>query len=164
MIGAAGGVHSSQNIDPSKLGSSQPIQGQIGSRGAEGVLITKSASSAAADAAEEMSMVANQFKKNLDKRKLISGSGLSVTILERIQKIRTIQGAQAVKDLLNKFQSQENLTDQQIRERLESFSDDPVDQYVALDIVAEYFEELGDKDKADQLRSLRDGIKTNHAL
>ena len=111
-----------------------------------------------------MSFVARQFKtKTTEKRKLKSGSGLSKSILDRIKKIQTIQGAQGVKDLLNNFQNRKGLSEQYIREKLKSFSDDPVDQFMALDIAAEYFEELGDKEKADTITALKNEIREKNS-
>ena len=158
-----GGVHFSQHPGPTRFEGAKGPEGLQGKLNGEGLVATSNAASKFADAAEEMSFVANQFKnKTSDKRKLKSGSGLSASILERIKKIQTIQGAQGVKDLLNNFQTQKNLTEKQIRERLEEFSDDPVDQFTALDIAAEYFEQLGDKAKADQLRGVRDEIRAEN--
>ena len=151
-----GGVHFSQHPGPVKFEGAQGPKGLQGKLNGEGLVATSNAASKFADAAEEMSFVAGNFKqKTADKRKLKSGSGLSVSILERIKKIQTIQGAQGVKDLLNNFQTQKNLSDQQIREKLKSFSDDPVDQFMAMDIAADYFEQMGDKAKADQLRGIK---------
>ena len=159
-----GGVHFTQHPGPAKqLEGGKSPQGLQGKLQGEGLVATSNAASKFADAAEEMSFIAGQFKnKTSDKRKFKTGSGLSVSILERIKKIQTIQGVQGVKDLLNNFQTQKNLTNQQIREKLEGFSDDPVDQFAALDIAADYFEQLGDKQKADQLRGVRDDIRAEH--
>ncbi|MCW7556340.1 TyeA family type III secretion system gatekeeper subunit [Endozoicomonas gorgoniicola] len=159
-----GGVHFTQHPGPTKqLEGGKSPQGLQGKLQGEGLVATSNAASKFADAAEEMSFIAGQFKnKTSDKRKFKTGSGLSASILERIKKIQTIQGVQGVKDLLNNFQTQKNLTNQQIREKLEEFSDDPVDQFTALDIAADYFEQLGDKQKADQLRGVRDDIRAEH--
>ncbi|UYM14721.1 TyeA family type III secretion system gatekeeper subunit [Endozoicomonas euniceicola] len=159
-----GGVHFTQHPGPARQpeGAKSP-QGLQGKLQGEGLVATSDTASKFADAAEEMSFIAGQFKnKTSDKRKFKTGTGLSASILERIKKIQTIQGVQGVKDLLNNFQTQQNLTNQQIREKLEEFSDDPVDQFTALDIAADYFEQLGDKQKADQLRGVRDDIRTEH--
>ena len=159
-----GGVQFTQQPDSNRqLEGAKNPQGLQGKLQGEGLVATSDTASKFADAAEEMSFIAGQFKnKTSDKRKFKTGTGLSVSILERIKKIQTIQGVQGVKDLLNNFQTQKNLTDQQIREKLEEFSDDPVDQFTALDIAADYFEQLGDKQKADQLRGVRDGIRDEH--
>ena len=159
-----GGVHFTQHPGPARQpeGAKSP-QGLQGKLQGEGLVATSNTASKFADAAEEMSFIAGQFKnKTSDKRKFKTGTGLSASILERIKKIQTIQGVQGVKDLLNNFQTQQNLTNQQIREKLEEFSDDPVDQFAALDIAADYFEQLGDKQKADQLRGVRDDIRAEH--
>ena len=159
-----GGVHFTQHPGSTKqLEGAKSPQGLQGKMQGEGLVATSNTASKFADAAEELSFIAGQFKnKTSDKRKFKTGTGLSVSILERIKKIQTIQGVQGVKDLLNNFQTQQNLTNQQIREKLEEFSDDPVDQFTALDIAADYFEQLGDKQKADQLRGVRDDIRSEH--
>ncbi|AMO57848.1 hypothetical protein GZ77_12815 [Endozoicomonas montiporae] len=159
-----GGVHFTQHPGPTKqLEGAKSPQGQPGKLQGEGLVATSNDASKFADAAEEMSFIAGQFKnKTSDKRKFKTGSGLSASILDRVKKIQTIQGVQGVKDLLNNFQTQKNLTNQQIRERLEEFSDDQVDQFMALDIAADYFERLGDKEKADQIREIRDDIRAEN--
>lgn len=112
----------------------------------------------AADAMEEMSFAKSQFKDDLKDRKVSKGDDLSKKLLERIQKIQTIQNAQEIKDFLNKLKSNPNLTQDQLQRRLEEFSDDKLHQFVLLDSAADFFEELGDTEKAEMVRSMRDSF------
>ena len=159
-----GGVHFTQHPGPTKsLDGAKSPQGQPGKLQGEGLVAISDSTSKFADAAEEMSFIAGQFKnKTSDKRKFKTGSGLTGFILDRIKKIQTIQGVQGVKDLLNNFQAQKNLSNQQVREELKKFSDDPVDQFTALDIAAGYFKQLGDKQKEDLIRGVQDDIRAEN--
>lgn len=112
----------------------------------------------AADAMEEMSFAKNQFKDDLKDRKVKKGDDLASKILERVQKIQTIQNAQEIKDFLNKLQSNPNLSQDQLQRRLEEFSDDKLHQFAALDSAADYFEDLGDTEKAEMIRNMRDSF------
>ena len=147
---------------------SDAVQGPGGLQGkinGESFVATSSATSQMADLAEELAFVANQFKqKTSDKRKFKSGTLLSDQIKERIQKIQTIKGAEPVKKLLDEFQTRQRQTDRQIRERLEQFSDDVVDQYAVLDSAAEYFESIGDAEKARQFAAIRDQLMNENEV
>ena len=148
-----------QQPGPVRPDSTQSPAGLPGKLNGEAFIATSSANSQIADMAEEMSFVANQFKhKTSDKRKLKSGTQLSDQIRKRIQKIQTIQGTQSVKDLLNEFQTRQRLSNQQIRDRLEQFSGDVVDQYAVLDSAVEHFETIGDTEKSKQFATIRDQL------
>ena len=144
-----------ESTQPKK--GSQALQGKLAG---EGVSVSSNSASALQDSLEEMSMVANQFKdKSLDKRKVKSGSEMTDRIMERIQKIQSIQSTQAFKDVVSKFSQQATLNPQNILKQAEEFTDDPLEQYAMLDFAAEYFAELGDDEKAEQIKAVRDGIK-----
>ncbi len=108
----------------------------------------------AADIAEEITQVRSQFKDDLKERKVSKGDDLSRKILDRVKKIQTIQNAQEIKDFLQKLKADPNLTRQQLQEKLKDFSDDVLHQFMALELAAEFFEDLGDTEKAELLRGV----------
>ncbi|MRI32160.1 TyeA family type III secretion system gatekeeper subunit [Endozoicomonas sp. OPT23] len=138
-------------------------KGALGLKGrlsGENVVVKSDSQSALMDAAEELSMVANQFKsKKLDKRKMKSGSELSDKIMEKIKKIQTIQKTEAFKDTVNKFTDQKSLNQNQILKQARDFSGDPLEQYALLDFAQEYFAEQGDEEKANQIATAKKRIK-----
>ena len=162
-----GGVQTPLQLAP---GTQQPSEASKKAASArvngESVVFQSNTASQVADMAEEMSMVTHQFKnKTFDKRKAKSGSELSERILERIKKVQTIQNSQAVKDLLNQFRGNSNLSENEIKKKLKDFSDDVLEQFVALDLAVSHFEELGDTKKAEQLAGIRDELrKENETL
>lgn len=160
MANPLGGVNSTPVADLGRnFNEAAPSQLQ-GTLKGQTVSVTKDAAAATADIAEEMSLMADKFRdKSLDKRKLKSGSELSDKILERIKKIQAIQETQAFKDLVNKFSEKPILNLSDLLRQAREFSDDIVEQFTALDLAAEYFEEQGDVKKANQLREARDKIK-----
>ena len=119
---------------------------------------TSSPLAKAADLAEEMSFAKSQFKDDLKDRKLSKSDELAKKILERIEKIQTIQNAQEIKDFLNQLKSNPNLTREQLERKLEEFSDDKLHQFAALDSAADFYEELGDTEKAQMIREMRDNF------
>ncbi len=138
-------------------------KGTLGLKGklsGENVVVKSDAQSKLMDAAEELSMVANQFKsKKLDKRKMKSGSELSDKMLEKIKKIQTIQKTEAFKDTISKFGNQPSLNQNQILRQARDFSDDLLEQYALLDFAQEYFAENGDEEKANQIATAKKRIK-----
>lgn len=117
---------------------------------------TSSPLAKAAEAMEEMTFVKSQFKDDLKDRKVSKGDDLAKKMMERIQKIQTIQNAQEIRDFQNQIKANPNLTQQQLQQKLEEFSDDKLHQYAALETALEFFEELGDTEKADMIRETRD--------
>ena len=147
------GLETRQAGEAGKAAASGKVNGEI-------FVAQTNTSSQVADIAEEMSMLTHQFKnKTFDKRKAKSGSELSERLLKQVEKIQTLQDVQALKDLLNQFGSQANLSDGEIKKKLKDFTDDVLEQFVALDLAAGYFEELGDTKKAEKLRGIRDELK-----
>ncbi|WP_422134879.1 MULTISPECIES: TyeA family type III secretion system gatekeeper subunit [unclassified Endozoicomonas] len=148
---------------PSFLESNQNVAGNQGAKGkvaGQTVQVRSDATSALLDSAEELSMVADRFKQTkLKDRKLSSGSELSDKLLERIKKIQAIQETQAFKDLVNNFSNQTNLNPNQVLKQAQEFSDDVLEQFAALDFAAEYFEEQGDQEKANQIRTAQQSIR-----
>ncbi|WP_062267264.1 TyeA family type III secretion system gatekeeper subunit [Endozoicomonas arenosclerae] len=148
---------------PSFLESNQNIAGNQGAKGkvaGQAVQVKSDSTSALLDSAEELSMVADRFKQTkLKDRKLSTGSELSDKLLERIKKIQAIQETQAFKDLVNNFVNQPNLNLNQVLKQAQEFSDDVLEQFAALDFAAEYFEELGDEEKANQIRTAQQRIR-----
>ncbi|WP_257276066.1 MULTISPECIES: TyeA family type III secretion system gatekeeper subunit [unclassified Endozoicomonas] len=148
---------------PSFLESNQNVAGNQGAKGkvaGQTVQVRSDATSALLDSAEELSMVADRFKQTkLKDRKLSSGSELSDKLLERIKKIQAIQETQAFKDLANHFSNQTNLNPNQVLKQAQEFSDDVLEQFAALDFAADYFEELGDQEKASQIRKAQQSIR-----
>ncbi|MGI9275657.1 MAG: TyeA family type III secretion system gatekeeper subunit [Endozoicomonas sp.] len=159
-----GGVQTSQQpgLETRQAGEAGK-QAASGKVNGETFVAQTNTASQVADIAEEMSMLSHQFKdKTFDKRKAKSGSELSERLLKQVEKIQTLQNVQALKDLLNQFGTQANLSDGEIKKKLKDFSDDVLEQFVALDLAAEYFEELGDTKKAEKLRGIRDELKKNN--
>ncbi|MGI9283350.1 MAG: TyeA family type III secretion system gatekeeper subunit [Endozoicomonas sp.] len=148
---------------PSYLESNQNITGNQGAKGkvaGESVFVKTDATSALLDNAEEMTQIAKLFdNKNLKDRKLSTGSELTDKLLERIKKVQAIQETQSFKDLVNHFNSQPNLNLNQVLKQAQEFSDDVLEQFAALDFAAEYFEALGDEEKANQLRTAQQRIR-----
>lgn len=146
----------------------QDVEGETGTQGLAGkaangeklvaTMNTSSPLAKAADAMEEMSFAKSQFKDDLKDRKVKAGDDLAKKLLERVQKIQTIQNAQEIRDFLNQLKSNPNLTQEQLQRRLEEFSDDKLHQFVLLDSAADFFEELGDTEKAEMVRSMRDSF------
>ncbi|KEQ18906.1 TyeA family type III secretion system gatekeeper subunit [Endozoicomonas numazuensis] len=151
---------------PSFLESNQNIAGNQGAKGkvaGQTVQVRSDAASALLDSAEELSMVADRFKQTkLKDRKLSTGSELSDKLLERIRKIQAIQETQAFKDLVNNFNNQPNLNLNQVLKQAQEFSDDVLEQFAALDFAAEYFEEQGDEEKANQIRTAQQRLRENN--
>ena len=119
---------------------------------------TSSPLAKAADAMEEMSFAKSQFKDDLKDRKVSKDDDLAAKLRELIQKVQTIQNVQEIKDFHNQLKSSPNLSQQQLQRRLEEFSDDKLHQYAALDSAIDFFEELGDTEKADLVRGMRDSF------
>ena len=146
----------------------QGVEGEAGPQGLAGkaangeklvaTVNTSSPLAKAADAMEEMSFAKSQFKDDLKDRKVKNGDDLAKKLLERVQKIQTIQNAQEIKDFLQKLKANPNLTQEQLQRRLEEFSDDKLHQYAVLDSAVDFFEELGDTEKADMIRAMRDSF------
>lgn len=146
----------------------QDVEGETGPQGLAGkaangeklIANTNTASplAKAAEAMEEMSFAKSQFKNDLKDRKLSKSDELARKILERIEKIQTIQSAQEIRDFLNKLKSSPNLTREQLERKLEEFSDDKLHQFAALDSAADFYEELGDIEKAQMIRDMRDNF------
>ena len=137
-------------------------QGLTGKAGnGEKLVATTNTSSPLAKAAEnmeEMSFAKSQFKDDLKDRKVKKGDDLGQKILERVQKIQTIQSSQEIRDFLNQLKSNPNLTQEQLQRKLEDFSDDKLHQFAALDSAADFYEELGDTEKAQMIRATRDSF------
>ena len=146
----------------------QDVEGETGPQGVAGkaangeklVATTNTASplAKAADAMEEMSFAKSQFKDDLKDRKLGKSDELAKKILERIEKIQTIQNAQEIKDFLNQLKSNPNLSQEELKRKLEDFSDDKLHQFAALDSAADFYKELGDTEKAQMIREIRDSF------
>ena len=160
MAASIEGAGSIQQPAFQNIPSDKGALGLKGKLSGENVVVKSDAQSAMMDAAEELSMVANQFKsKKLDKRKMKSGSELSDKIMEKIKKIQTIQKTEAFKDMVSKFSDQKTLTNQQLLQQAKDFSDDPLEQYALLDFAEEYFAAQGDEEKAKQIAAAKKQIK-----
>jgi type III secretion protein W len=142
------------------------VTGRYGSSG-EAVKLS-SQESKVADAAEELGMSAAHLKHNhgdvekLEKRKVRQGAGTNLEALKRIsdyyEKMPDMPRESALKGLVEKLQQFMRLSEQEgrgrsftpdeLRTALQDFSSDPTHQFVALDILQEYFEGPAGTDEA----------------
>jgi type III secretion system YopN/LcrE/InvE/MxiC family regulator len=144
------------------------VMGRYGSQ----VVKPSSESSKVADAAEElgMGMTDHANKLDLDERKVRQGKGTNLEALTRIKsyqdKMPDMPRETALKGLVEKLQqfmklSQEagrgrSFTPEELRTALQEFSSDPTHQFVALDLLQEYFE---GPEGTDEARAVLDQAK-----
>ena len=118
----------------------------------------------AMDMAEEVTFVRNEFKNDLDKRKLKKGDNLSQEILKRVQKVKSLDNTQEVKDFLNKLKANPKLTPDDIKEKLEEtfqsavggkLKRDVLHEFMGLDCAIRHYEEANDEENVKVLKQFR---------
>jgi type III secretion system YopN/LcrE/InvE/MxiC family regulator len=139
------------------------VTGRYGSSGE--VVKLSSEASKVADAAEELGMSAAHLKHNhvdVEKRKVRQGKGTNLEALKRIasyyEKMPDMPRESALKGLVEKLQQFMKLSEQagrarsftpeELRTALQEFSSDVTHQFVALDLLQEYFEGPAGTDEA----------------
>ncbi len=157
-------IQSNQQIAQPGLDSANnsSATGKLAGKTANGerVAVQTSASSPlakAADLAEEIvQFVKDNRKTDLKDRRVKKGSDDTEEMRKRVEKIQTVQNVQEIKDFLQKLKADPNLTRQQVQEKLkEAFDDDTLHEFMGLNEAARFFDEQGDKKKADLLKSVR---------
>ena len=117
---------------------------------------TSSPMQRAADMAEEIVQFVKDNKTDLKDRKVKKGDDESQQMLQRVQKIQTLQNVQEIKDFLQQLKSNPNLTREQIHEKLkEAFDDDVLHEFMGLSEAVHFFDEIGDEESANLLKSIR---------
>ena len=110
----------------------------------------------AADMAEEIVQFVKDNKTDLKDRKVKKGSDESQEMLQRVKKIQTLQNVQEIKDFLQQLKSNPNLTREQIQEKLEdAFDGDTLHEFMGLNEAVRFFDEQGDEDTANLLKTVR---------
>ena len=114
----------------------------------------------AADMAEEIvQFVKDNRSKNLNDRDVKKGSQFKEDMQKRVEKIQTIQNVQEIKDFLQQLKSNPNLTREQLHEKLkEAFDDDVVHEFMGLDSAVRFFDDIGDEDKTNLVKSVRNEL------
>jgi type III secretion system YopN/LcrE/InvE/MxiC family regulator len=162
----------SQNaISPRGAEAMDAITGRYGSE----VVQLKSESSKVADAAEELGMAkAHHNKADIGERKIRQGRGTNLEALRRIiaayaDKMPDMPRETLLKALVEKLQQFMKLneeagqgrsfTPEELRQALQELSDDPTHQFVALDLVRDYFDGPAGTDAA---RGVIDQVKVEY--
>jgi hypothetical protein len=146
----------SQNaISPRGAEAMASITGKYGPGGE--IVQLKSESSKVADAAEELGMSKEHFhsKADIAERKVRQGRGIDLRALARViaaysDKMPDMPRETLLKALVEKLQEFMKMneaagrggsfTPGELRQALQELSDDPTQQFVALDLVREYFD------------------------
>jgi hypothetical protein len=159
-------------ISPRGAEAMDAITGRYGSQ----VVQLKSESSKIADAAEEIPQSKSHFynKADLAERKVRQGRGTNLEALRRIiaayaDKMPDMPRETVLKGLVEKLQQfmtmneeagrGRSFTPEELRQALQELSDDPTHQFVALDLVREYFDGPTGSDEA---RGAIDQIKVEY--